>query len=123
MPNAILAAQAAVRSAPGVSAIWFQLGLLYYTAGDMDNAIAVLEQTLKIEPGYANAKYFLGLSYAAKGRTADAIAQFEDLQKTNPDNAEVGMILNNLRSGKAPFAGAQGAAATPQARTTAPVTQ
>jgi tetratricopeptide (TPR) repeat protein len=124
IPNAIKAAQAAVRSAPGVPVIWFQLGLLYYTAGDMDNASTVLGQAVVLQPDYANAKYFLGLAYAASGKTPEAVQQFVDLEKTNPDNQEVKLILGNLRAGKPPFENAQPPVTdTPEERTTAPIAQ
>ncbi len=123
LPNAIRAATAAVQTAPGVSSIWFQLGLLYYTTKDMKNAITALEQALELTPTYANAKYFLGLAYYSENRTQEATALFEDLQKTNPDNAEVQLILSNIRFGKQPFDGAQPPATSPEDRTTAPVVQ
>jgi tetratricopeptide (TPR) repeat protein len=122
--NAIVAAKAAVSSAPGIASIWFQLGLLYYSANDTANAAVALEEAIKLEPAYANAKYFLGLSYAAQKKTADAIAQFKDLEQSNPDNQEVKLILSNLEQGKAPFEGATPPVTpTPQNRTTAPISQ
>jgi tetratricopeptide (TPR) repeat protein len=122
--NAIVAAQAAVQSAPGVPSIWFELGLLYYSNNDTKDAIMPLEQAVKLQSDYANAKYFLGLSYAAQNRTQDAIAQFKDLAVTNPDNQEVQLILSNLESGKSPFDGAQPPiTSTPQDRTEAPIKQ
>lgn len=124
IPNAIKAAQAAVRSAPGVPVIWFQLGLLYYSANDTANALPVFEQAVKLQADYANAKYFLGLSYAAQNRREDAMQQFIDLQKTNPDNAEITLILSNLQAGKPPFENAQPPVTpTPEDRPTAPISQ
>ena len=124
IPNAIKAAQAAVRSAPGVPSIWFELGLLYYTAKDVKNAAPVLEQAVKLQPDFANAKYFLGLAYAAQNRAPEALQQFVDLEKTNPDNQEVKFILDNLRSGKSPFENAQPPVTdSPQERETAPIAQ
>ncbi len=124
IPNAIKAAQAAVRSAPGVPVIWFQLGLLYYSANDTANALQVFEQAVKLQADYANAKYFLGLSYAAQNRREDAMQQFIDLQKTNPDNTEIALILRNLQEGKPPFENAQPPVTpTPEDRPTAPISQ
>ena len=124
IPNAIRAATAAVQSAPGVPSIWFELGLLYYSAGDTTDALVPLEQAVKIQSDYANAKYFLGLSYAAQNRVPDAIQQFVDLQASNPDNQEVKLILANLQAGRAPFTNAQPPVTnTPQDRTTAPISQ
>lgn len=122
--NAILAAKAAVNSAPGVPSIWFELGLLYYSANDMKDAAVAFEQAVKLQTDYANAKYFLGLSYAALGKSAEAIQQFRDLAVTNPDNSEVKLILSNLEAGKPPFNGATPpVTSTPQDRATAPISQ
>ncbi len=124
IPNAIRAAAAAVQSAPGVPSIWFELGLLYYSAGDTASAIPPLEEAIKRQADYANAKYFLGLSYAAQNRAQDSLQQFIDLEKTNPDNQEVKLIISNLRAGKPPFTNAQPPVTTkPQDRTTAPIKQ
>jgi len=106
IPSAIQAATAAAQTAPGVAPIWFQLGLLYYVAGNATNAALAFEQALTLVADYANAKYFLGLSYATLNRNDEAIKQFQDLEKTNPDNAEVKSILQNLQAGNAPFEGA-----------------
>lgn len=124
IPSAIKAATAAAQTAPGVAPIWFELGLLYYSAGDAAKAAAALEQAVAIQKDYANAKYFLGLSYYLLGRTPDAILQFKDLAVSNPDNAEVKLILSNLTSGKKPFDGATPPITPkPQTRPTAPIAQ
>jgi tetratricopeptide (TPR) repeat protein len=124
IPNAIKAATAAAQTAPGVAPIWFELGLLYYSAGDATHAAQALTQAVSIQSDYANAKYFLGLSDYILKDNAGAIKQFQDLQASNPDNAEVKLILSNLVAGKQPFDGAQPpVTATPQARETAPVSQ
>jgi tetratricopeptide (TPR) repeat protein len=124
LPNAIRAATAAAQSAPGVASIWFELGLLYYSASDTKSAIAPLEQAIALVPEYANAKYFLGLSYYAQKRSDDAVKQFEDLARSNPDSAEVKLILGNLRAGKPPFDSATPPATTPpEDRATAPISE
>lgn len=124
IPNAIKAATAAAQTAPGVAPIWFELGLLYYSAGDATHAAQALTQAVAIQPDYANAKYFLGLSDYILKDNAGAIKQFQDLAQSNPDNAEVKLILNNLQAGKSPFDGAKPPVTSkPQARTTAPVSQ
>src|SRR3989344_936278 len=123
LPNAVNAAFAAAQTAPGVAPIWFQLGLLLYAGGDVANAIPALEQAVILVPDYANAKYFLGLSYAAALRTEEATRQFEDIQRTNPDNAEVQIILGNLRLGKQPFEGVDPPPTPPEERAEAPVSE
>lgn len=85
----------------------FQLGLLYYNQQKYNDAMTVFEETITLSPDFANAKYFLGLSYYKNNRTSDSIKIFEELVKIAPDNKEVALILNNLKSGQDPFAGAQ----------------
>ena len=74
-------------------------------------------------PEYANAKYFLGLSYYVQGRQEDAIKMFEDLARTNQDNAEVALILSNLRLNKAPFEDVVPPPTSPESRAQAPVSE
>ncbi len=120
--SAIQNTQIAVKTAPGVASIWFQLGLLYYAGGDSKDAIPPLEQAIKLVPDYANAKYFLGLAYYANGQQNDALRLFNELSVSNPDNAEVKTIVANLQAGKKPLDGLQ-STTPPQNRETAPVTQ
>jgi len=107
LPGATAAARAALQSAPDQAPLWFELGLLYYSGANYTDAVAALEQAVSMTPQYANAKYFLGLAYYKENRLAEATRQFEDLVQTNSDNAEVKLILENLKAGKDPFAGAQ----------------
>ncbi len=88
---------------PNNPAIFFQLGLLHYNAKSFKDASTVLERAVQIESSYANAKYFLALSYFELGRIKDSTALFESIQAANPENKEVGAILTNLRSGRAPL--------------------
>lgn len=103
---AISSVEAASIISPGDPSIFFQLGLLRFTDKDYRGASGAFERAVALSPTYANAKYFLGLSYEKLGRAADAITQFSDLQKANPDNAEIKLILSNLKAGRAPFSNA-----------------
>ncbi|MEK7567366.1 MAG: tetratricopeptide repeat protein [Patescibacteria group bacterium] len=102
--KAIEAATSGTLLAPTNPVLFFQLGLLHYNDRNSSKAIEALEQAVRLENQYANARYFLGLSYDRLGKTNEAIAQFEEIQKTNSDNAEVKLILENLRSGRTAFA-------------------
>ncbi|MBC7836545.1 tetratricopeptide repeat protein [Acetobacteraceae bacterium] len=123
IPNAIRSATAAVQTAPGVASIWFELGLLYYAAGDTVNAIPPLEQAIILVPDYANAKYFLGLSYYAQKKSNEALSLFQNLVQTNPDNQEVKLILTNMAAGRDPFASSTPPVIPPEDRPTAPISQ
>ncbi|HEY4508567.1 MAG TPA: tetratricopeptide repeat protein [Candidatus Paceibacterota bacterium] len=103
---AISSVEAASIISPGDPSIFFQLGMLRFTDKDYRGAAGAFERSVALSPTYANAKYFLGLSYDKLSRATDAITQFNDLQKTNPDNAEVKLILSNLRAGRPPFSNA-----------------
>ena len=103
LKNAVVAAEAAVRSAPGIPSLWFQLGVLLWSGGDIKNAVLALERAIELQSNYANAKYFLGLSYWADSQKEKAIQQFVDIATTNPDNAEVQTTLARMRDGTQPL--------------------
>ncbi|HEY4480377.1 MAG TPA: tetratricopeptide repeat protein [Candidatus Paceibacterota bacterium] len=105
--GAIDSVEAATFIDSGNAVLYFQLGLLKYNNRDFAGAAKAFERAVELINDYANARYFLGLSYENLGRDIDAIAQFEEIQKTNPDNAEVVLILDNLRAGKSPFSNAE----------------
>lgn len=103
LKEAIESTKAAVTTDPKNPLLYFGLGLLYYNDKNYADAITALEKAVSLNDQYANARYFLGLSYVRVNRINDAITQFENIQKTNPDNAEVQLILTNLKAGKSPF--------------------
>ncbi len=77
-----------------------ELGILHYQAGRAEKAQEVLEQTVRVSPDYANALYFLGLTYEKLGDRARALTQFERVLKLNPENAEMKVIVDNVRAGR-----------------------
>ena len=104
MAEAIRRTDEASLLSPNDVGLFFQLGLLKYTAKDYQGAITALERATSLTADYANAMYFLGLSYDKVGREDDAIKQFARIEELNPDNQEVKNILKNLRAGKDAFA-------------------
>jgi cytochrome c-type biogenesis protein CcmH/NrfG len=106
LEGAIRSVESAVLVDPGNPGLLFQLGLLKYNRNDFRGAAMAFEEAIRWVPDYANAKYFLGLSYNELGLTEQAIAVFENLLSTNQDNAEISLILSNLRTGRDPFTGA-----------------
>jgi len=122
IPGAIKSVESATLVDPQNSSLYFQLGLLKYNNNDFSGAASAFEQAVNLVPNYANAQYFLGLSYYKTGDNEKAIAQFEELAKTNPDNAEISLILKNLKKGDAPFADAKPPVdSKPQNRETLPI--
>jgi tetratricopeptide (TPR) repeat protein len=107
LTEAIRSVEAATLLEPNNPVIFFQLGLLHYNLEDYAAATDAFEEAVVLNTIYANARYFLGLSYYYLDRASDAILQFERVAETNPDNEEVQLSLENLRAGRAPFAGSE----------------
>lgn len=121
LEGAIQASMAAIQTAPDNAGLWLQLGLLALNAQALPDAQAAFEQALTLLPDYANAKYFLGLTYYAQGKSAEAVRLFEDLASSNPDNAEVALVLSNMRAGKPAFDGATPPVTNPTSPTNPPI--
>jgi len=86
---------------PNNSALFFQLGILYYNTQDWSNAISTLNRAVELAGGqFGNARYFLGLSLAESDDRSGALEQFKMLAETNPTNEEVKKILSNLKYGR-----------------------
>ncbi len=117
--SAIASVEGALVLAPQNPVLWFGLGYLKYTKRDA-SAVAALERAVALRDDYANAHYFLGLSYYRAGRTEDAIRALERVEELNPESADVKLILENLRSGRSPCAGAP-SSFLPENRTALPV--
>ncbi len=105
LASAIRATENAKVTAPFDVGVAFQLGILYFQAGNLDSARGEFERAISLNAQYSNARYFLGLIYDRQGRREDSIAQFVEVEKFNPDNQEVKSILTNLRAGKGALAG------------------
>lgn len=119
LENALQSVEAATVLAPQNPVVFFQLGLLRYNKQDFKGAAAALTQAVQLNEMYANARYFLGLAYFKENRPQEAIAQFVRIAELNPDNAEVKLILENLRAGREPFADAD--ALAPEKRPSPPI--
>jgi len=102
--EAIASVEAITVFEPRNPVAFFQLGLLQYGSEDFAAAVGSLETAVALNPVYANARYFLGLSYWKLGQNDAAVTQFRAVQNTNPDNEEVKSIIDNLQSGRDPFA-------------------
>jgi len=121
--EAIQSAERAAILSPNNAGVFFQVGLLKYNALDYVGAVEALDYAIRLAPDYANAMYFLGLSLDNLDRSEEALALFEALAESNPDNEEVGLILENLREGRAALDGIPSSAADISERTTPPITE
>jgi len=120
--GAIKSVEAAAYIDSSNAALYFQLGLLKYNQLDYAGARSAFERAIELAPDYANAKYFLGLSYNFLNKKDLAIKQFEELEKSNPDNAEIKLILENLKANKKPFVDAKPPVdSKPEKRTVPPI--
>lgn len=122
IPGAVRSLESLILMDPQNATLYFQLGLLKYSNQDYGGATTALEKAISLVQNYANAQYFLGLSYERLKRRADAIVQFEKIHEANPDNAEISLILKNLKAGKSPFTDAKPPINnTPEKRTEPPI--
>jgi len=92
-----------------------QRGIVYYQSKDFNSAKINLESAIFLSPNYANALYFLGLTYYNLNQTDKALEQFEKISALNPGNEHIGLILDNLNSGKNPLFGIREQENPPQA--------
>lgn len=97
---AIRSTENAKLTAPFDVGVAFQLGLLYYQAGDFNRAQTEFERAVSFNENYSNARYFLGLIYDRRGDKQKAMEEFRRIAILNPDNVEVQRILNNLGQGR-----------------------
>lgn len=107
LQEAIPALERTLILSPNNPGLFFQLGVMKYSNGDYAGARDAFAQALVIVPEYANAKYFLALSLYNLGNSEDALTLFEEVAEGNPDNSEVALIIENLKAGREPFAGAE----------------
>ncbi len=121
--EAIQRTEQTVLIAPNDVGVLFQLGLLYYQDKNYDGARAAFERAVMLNQSYSNARYFLGLIYDRQGAVEKAIEQFEVIGELNPDNAEVKMILKNLRSGKGALFGISPPQKSPEEREEPPINE
>jgi len=119
--EAISSAEKTKLAAPFDVGVAFQLGLLYYQAGEIDKSQIEFERAVAMNNNYSNARYFLGLIYDRKNDKTRAIQQFEEIEKFNPDNQEVKAILTNLRAGKSALEKIVPPATPPEKRNESPV--
>lgn len=121
LKEAIAKSEKAVEASPNDLGLLFQLGFLYYRDDNFEGTARALERAIALNPNYANAKYFLGLAYYELEEREKAIKQFEDLQVTNPGHEGVRTILENLKAGRAPFAGIAPPANQPERGSSPPI--
>ena len=85
-PRAAAPASAAAPAAdPAQAQIYFQAGVSYYDAGQIEPSVQYFEYALNLDPGLWQVHQYLGNAYYQLGRTAEALQQFERLLNFNPD--------------------------------------
>ena len=121
LAEAIKRTEATFQLASNDVGVAFQLGVLYYTAGDFDRAKAAFDRAVALNDNYSNARYFLGLIWDKKGDHNGALSQFQKIAALNPDNEEVKTIIANLESGKPALFGIVPPGTAPEKRKGAPI--
>ena len=69
------------------SEAFYNLGLEYYSKGEIDNAILAYDQAIQLKPDYAEAFYARGLAYRNKDDLARAISDYTQAIQIKPDYA------------------------------------
>ena len=87
--------------APGDSALYFQIGLVYYQDKYWQKAQDNFQTALLISPNYAEALYYSGITYDWLGQKNKTLEVFLKLLEANPNNKNIQKIVDNLRAGKA----------------------
>lgn len=88
---------------------WYNLGVILYAAGDINNAGASLEKAVSLQNNYSNALFALAVIYEKVGAHESAIAAAQKVVDLNPTNEQAVKMLENLKAGRAPDYGFQGA--------------
>jgi tetratricopeptide (TPR) repeat protein len=66
--------------------VFYNLGVNYYNAQDMDNAIKYFEKSVQVDPKFADGYYQLALVYLAKGNNAKTIEYFNKVIEIDPNS-------------------------------------
>jgi flagellar motor switch protein FliG len=70
---------------PAEAQKYFQAGVSYHDAGQLEAAVQYLEYALTMDPSLWQAHQYLGGIFYQLGRTADALTHYERLLELNPD--------------------------------------
>jgi tetratricopeptide (TPR) repeat protein len=76
---------------------WYNLGSVYYAAGEYDSAIAPLTQAISLQNNYADALFMLGLTYGKLDRMAEGLPYLQQVASLNPANTIVTSALKSFQ--------------------------
>ena len=85
---AIAQLEEAVRLAPEMASIHFNLGGAYYGKGRVADAEREFRLALERDPGHARAHWFRGLCLESLGRLGEALEEFECIRQHSPGTRE-----------------------------------
>lgn len=85
---AIAQLEKAVRLAPEIASIHFNLGGAYYGKGRMADAERKFCEALGLDPGHARAHWFRGLCLEKLGRLGEALEEFDWVRRHSPGTRE-----------------------------------
>jgi len=105
LDDAVASAAAAVQLVPQDPLGWYNLGVILYVKKDINQAGAAFTQAVTLQNDYSNALFMLGLTYYQVGAPEQSIAALTRVAELNPKETSVLAMIENIRSGKAPFDG------------------
>jgi len=77
---------------------WYNLGVIFYTAGDHQSAALALQQAVSLNNDYANALFVLSLVFEKLGDHPDAIIAMRRVVALNPSDETALQALANLEA-------------------------
>jgi tetratricopeptide (TPR) repeat protein len=110
---AIAQLEKAVRLAPEMASLHFNLGGAYYGKGRLADAEQEFRLALGRDPGHARAHWFRGLCLEGSGRLDEALQEFEWVRANSPGTREarsareeihaIGLLLKGKDGGVTPM--------------------
>ena len=95
---AIVQLEQAIRLAPHVASIHFNLGGAYYGKGRIGEAELEFRRALELDPGHARAHWFRGLCLERMGRLGDALTEFHWVRERSPGTREARSALEEIQA-------------------------
>jgi tetratricopeptide (TPR) repeat protein len=79
---------------------FFNLGVLFADAGEIERAVSAYQMALSIMPNHVNSLYNLGKIYLSSGQAQEAVKTFEKITKIDKNHSDawlnIGVINNKL---------------------------
>lgn len=87
----------AISLAPTDAKLYYNKGLILFSAGQEDEAIKVLNQAKELKPNYIEVYFTLGTIYDQKADVKNALENFEAVVKLDPTNTDAKARVDDLK--------------------------